>query len=141
PDCVVLDHRIGEQRVGELGDRGVIDTVVHLQFEVLALADVSDAVHAEPAQRSDDRLPLRVEDLWLEDDVDDDAGHGNSSVAGQQLSSAYRVHFQPMRRMSLSERVMNAANFSCVMSPGGAMFISRCRATVCASVYLRIPSL
>ena len=53
--------------------------VVDVELEVLALAHVAHAVDAQPAERADDRLALRVEDLRLEHDVDDHAGHGNSS--------------------------------------------------------------
>jgi hypothetical protein len=37
---------------------------------VLALPHVGDAMDAEPAERADDGLPLRIQDLGLEDDVD-----------------------------------------------------------------------
>ena len=49
---------------------------VDLELEPLALADVGDAVEPEPRQRAVHGLALRVEDLRLGHDIDDDAGHG-----------------------------------------------------------------
>ena len=75
----VLDHRVGQQRLGHLVDLGeplVGELAVDLELEPLALADVGHAVEAEPGQRAEDGLALRVEDLGLGHDVDDDAGHG-----------------------------------------------------------------
>src|SRR4051812_13190923 len=61
-DREVLDHRVGEQRVGEAVQRLVVDRVGDLQLEVLALPHVGDARDAEATQRAHDGLPLRVED-------------------------------------------------------------------------------
>ena len=47
-----------------------------LELEALALADVGDAAEAEAGQCTEHRLALRVEDLGLGHDVDDDSGHG-----------------------------------------------------------------
>jgi hypothetical protein len=43
---------------------------------VLALTDIGDPGEPEAGQRARDRLALRVEDLGLGHDVDDDSGHG-----------------------------------------------------------------
>ena len=40
--------------------------------------DGGDVTDAEPRQRVCDGLALRIEDLGLEHDVDDDASHGHS---------------------------------------------------------------
>ena len=52
------------------------DLALDLELEPLALAYVAHAGEAEPRQRPVDRLALRVEDLGLGHDVDDDTGHG-----------------------------------------------------------------
>ena len=51
-----------------------------LELEPLALADVGDPGEAEAGQRALHRLALRVEDLGLGHDVDDDSGHGRLLV-------------------------------------------------------------
>jgi len=35
-----LDHGVGEQRLGDLGELGIADRVVHLEFESLALPHI-----------------------------------------------------------------------------------------------------
>ncbi|MEN3362073.1 MAG: alpha,6-mannosyltransferase [Mycobacteriales bacterium] len=84
PDDEVLDHRVGEQPLGQLGDPRVVERPVDLQLEVLALADAAHPAVPHPTQCPEDRLPLRVEDLRLEHDVDDHAWHSGSqdSAAG-----------------------------------------------------------
>ena len=64
------------------------DLAVHLELEALALADVADPLEAEPGQRTVHGLALRVEDLGLEHDVDDDTGHGDSWFARPEGRSA-----------------------------------------------------
>ena len=54
------------------------ELAVDLELEALALADVADPGEAEPGQRAVHGLALRVEDLGLEHDVDDDTGHGTA---------------------------------------------------------------
>ena len=52
---VVLDDRVGEQRVGEpriCAERGLVGLALDLDLEALALPDVGDAVEAEPGQRA-----------------------------------------------------------------------------------------
>ena len=83
-DLEVLDHRVGEQRLGHLRDLGeqvVGDLAVDLELEPLALTDVGHALEAQAGQGSEHGLALRVEDLWLGHDVDDDTGHGDSLAA------------------------------------------------------------
>jgi hypothetical protein len=60
-------------RVVCLGGRGV-----ELDLHPAADADRRDAGHPQAGQRVGDRLALRVEDLRLEHDVNDDASHGHS---------------------------------------------------------------
>src|SRR5688500_1930859 len=45
----VLDDRIGQQRLGDLLQLGLVRGAVALQHEVLALADAAHAVVTEPA--------------------------------------------------------------------------------------------
>src|SRR5262245_66340299 len=80
-DREVLDDRVGKQRPGDLSDPGVVDRLIDLKFEVLPLAHRGHAGVAEPGERAEDRLTLRVEDLRLQDDVDDDPRHGRQGRA------------------------------------------------------------
>ena len=56
------------------------EVAVDVDDELLALPHVGDAVEAESAERPLHCATLRVEDLGLEHDVDDDAGHGALQV-------------------------------------------------------------
>jgi hypothetical protein len=80
-DREVLDDRVGQQGVSDRFERLVIDAIVDLELEVLALPDAADTGNAEPAERAQDRLTLRVENLGLEYDVDNDTGHSHSVSA------------------------------------------------------------
>ena len=62
--------------LSHLGEHVVGDLAVDLELEALALADVGHAREAEPGQGAEHGLALRVEDLGLGHDVDDDSGHG-----------------------------------------------------------------
>ena len=53
----------------------VVYLAVHGQLETLADPDAREAVDTEPREGSGDGLPLRVEQLGLGHDVDDDGGH------------------------------------------------------------------
>ena len=64
-----------------------------LELEPLALADVGHAGEAEPGQRAEDGLALRVEDLRLGHHVDDDLGHGSSLF----VASGSRIVASPYR--------------------------------------------
>ena len=113
-------------------------------------------VDAEPAQRADDRLPLRIEDLRLEDDVDDHASHSDlhwqfeqtrrpGSLEGglsAKSPAASRGQSAPADAASSATAQSSSSWRSgrSVTLPGGAMFSSRCRARVFASVYLSRPS-
>lgn len=105
-----LDDRVGQQRVGEVGDRPVVDTVVHIELEVFALSDGIDARDAQPTERAENGLPLWVQDLRLEDDVDDHAGHGNSrflfgkALPTQGSSGKFSIRAMPI--MPVGERVL-----------------------------------
>src|SRR6266542_2387015 len=79
-DGEVLDHGVGQQGLGDRAHRLLGGAVGHLQLEVLALPDAGHPVETQPGQRTQDRLALRVEDLRLEHDVDDDARHVFSLV-------------------------------------------------------------
>ncbi len=72
----------------DLGQRLVGHRVVDLEFETLALTDIRDTTMAEAAQRADDRLTLRVEDLGLGHHVHYDAGHGRLLHFGPDLVGA-----------------------------------------------------
>jgi len=75
-DRVVLDHCVGQQCAGNLLEGASVGGGVELELEALALADTGDVGVPEADERSLDGLTLRVEDLRLEHDVDDDARHG-----------------------------------------------------------------
>ena len=63
-DSIVLDHRIRQQLVGGILQRGLrLGLVGAGQFDVehLALADAGDAIDAERFQRAFDGLALRIE--------------------------------------------------------------------------------
>ena len=71
--------------------RSSVTWPVDLELEALALTDIGDAVEAEPRQAPGDRLALRVEDLGLEHDVDDDACHpGHSCKVGVRSRGVVR---------------------------------------------------
>src|SRR5882757_2047215 len=78
PNGPLLDHRVGQQAVRDPGEGGVVDRVVDLQLETLALADFGDPGETQAGQGIGYRLSLRVEDLGLGHDVDDDTGHGRT---------------------------------------------------------------
>ena len=102
-DLEVLDHRVGEQRLGHLGDLGeqvVGDLAVDLELEPLALADVGHPCEAQAGQGAEHRLALRVEDLWLGHDVDDDSGHGDSLAA---VGIPRRVYPWPVSRFARAQ--------------------------------------
>src|SRR5919107_5784702 len=81
----VLDDRVGQQRLGDLRQLGLVGGALDLEDEVLALADAADAVVAEPAQRSQHRLTLGVGDLRIQHDVDD---HPRHAVEGTGVARA-----------------------------------------------------
>src|SRR5688572_15158860 len=74
----VLDHRVGQQGLGGFPGLGQ-DVFGHLavdgQFETLALADSAKAGETQTGECSHDGLPLRVQNLGLGHDVDNDPGH------------------------------------------------------------------
>ena len=65
-----------------LGEDGLGELTLELQLEALALADVEDTVEAQARQGAEHGLALRVEDLGLGHDVDDDSGHERLLGAG-----------------------------------------------------------
>src|SRR5580700_10363636 len=74
-DGEFLDDRVGQQlgrQLGHLLDRGGPG---QLDLEPLALPDASDLVEAKPPAGASDRVALRIMDLGLEHDVDDDFRH------------------------------------------------------------------
>jgi hypothetical protein len=74
-----LDDRVSEQFRGQFGGPGRrVLTVIDLYLEALALADRANIGEPKPVARTHDRLTLRVADLGLEHDVDDNLGHGRS---------------------------------------------------------------
>src|SRR3954463_10708458 len=75
PNGVVLDDRVGEQRLGHLLgllERGLLVARLELELDVLADPQRGGGREAEARQRVRDRLPLRVQDLRLEHHIDDD---------------------------------------------------------------------
>ena len=75
-DPPVLDHRVGQELARDALEGRVVDRVVDLELEVLALAHVRDAVDPEAGERTRHGLPLRVEDLRLRHHVHHHSGHG-----------------------------------------------------------------
>ena len=55
--------------------RLVVDRVVHIKHEVLALTHIRDSRYPEPRKRTRDGLPLRVEDLSFGHHVHHDLYH------------------------------------------------------------------
>src|SRR5262249_9188595 len=72
----VLDHRVGEQPVGDLASLIKVGRTGELDLDPLADPHRSDVRHPQAGQSVGDRLSLRVENLRLEHDVHYDAGHG-----------------------------------------------------------------
>ena len=70
-------------------DGVVVDALIDLELEVLALPHIGDAGDSEPAERTDDRLALRVEDLRFEDDVHGHTCHG--AELSHRAARAYRA--------------------------------------------------
>jgi hypothetical protein len=84
PDRVVLDDRVREQDVRDL--RGLLQSGIRrlrLERELDVAPDPERGRSREPEVRQGvrDGLSLRVEDLRLEHDVDDDPVHGHASQA------------------------------------------------------------
>lgn len=76
----VLDDGVGQQRLGDLPELGLVGLAVDLEDEVLALADAAHAGVAEAPEGAEHRLPLGIGDLWLQDDVDDHLGHADEGT-------------------------------------------------------------
>src|SRR5690625_4494466 len=77
-DLQLFDDGVGEQGLGHpahLGVGGLVELTVDLDLEALALADLFHALEAQPRTGRGDRLTLGIQDLRLEHDVHDDAGH------------------------------------------------------------------
>src|SRR5690606_20289614 len=73
------DNRVGEQGLGELadfGETGLVGFALEVDLEALALTDLGHPGEAKPFAGAQDGLALGVQDLGLEHDIDDDAGHG-----------------------------------------------------------------
>ncbi len=80
-DLVVLDQRVGEQRLAHRGDLpGVLD----LELDQPPDVDLADAGEAERRERALHGLALRVEDPGLGADEDGDAHQG--AVRASQAS-------------------------------------------------------
>ncbi len=94
----VLDHRIGEQGVRDLLNRGFIDRIADVEFEALPLSHTLYAVMPEPGQSPENGLPLWIGDLRFEHDIDNHPGHV-SSLTGHpdpSASDAYMNGRQPV---------------------------------------------
>ena len=61
-----------------LGQQVVVEVTLEVDGEGLPLTDRRDTAEAEAPEGTFHGLALRVEDLGLEHDVDDDAGHVSS---------------------------------------------------------------
>src|SRR5262245_34617675 len=77
-DAVALDHRIGEEFVGDFGGKRFGLRCLgggQVQLEVFPLTYVLDAVVAERVQRLRNRAPLRIKYRWFQRD-EDSGSHG-----------------------------------------------------------------
>lgn len=84
-DGEFLDDRVGQQLRGKFGyprGSGIVSrfplAVAKLDLEPLALADGTHLAEAKPVAGTRDGLPLRVPDLRLQHDVDNNLGHVGS---------------------------------------------------------------
>lgn len=62
-----------------------VDIVINVELEKLALPHVAHPVQAQPGQGAHDRLPLRIEDLRLGDNVDHHSFHGADATCVRAL--------------------------------------------------------
>src|SRR5919197_3044641 len=79
PHVEGLDNRIGEQRFRDLVhpfESVLVGRPVELDLETLSLPYARDPGEPQLGQLPGDGLALRIEDLRLEHDVDDDTRHG-----------------------------------------------------------------
>jgi len=76
----LLDHRVGEQFARDPLQGLGVHIVIDVELEMFALPHVAHPVHAQPGQRAQDRLTLRIEDLRFHNDVDDHARHGGEAT-------------------------------------------------------------
>ena len=76
-DLEILDHWIRQQGRCDVGSdlARVIGAVIDLEFEVLALPDLTDLLEPQARQCPSNRLPLRVENLRLQHHIDDNFRH------------------------------------------------------------------
>ena len=74
-DGEFLDDRVGEQFCGQLGHSLLRQRLSELDFEPLALADARHLAKPEAPAGADDGLALRIVDLRLQHDVDDESRH------------------------------------------------------------------
>src|SRR5258708_24922578 len=74
-DGEFLNHGVGEQLGGELRNLLLCGWPGQLDLEALALADAGNLVKTKPPAGTSDRLALRVMDLGLEHDIDDESRH------------------------------------------------------------------
>ncbi len=72
-DVVILDHRIGQQLLAHIGNRGAGRrgvALVEFDFDILALANVFDAAEVQAGEGLLNGLTLRVENTIFQGDVD-----------------------------------------------------------------------
>ena len=75
-----LDNRICEQLGGELTDPLSAGRLAELDLEALALPYPGDLAETQPTAGACDGLTLRVVDLGLQHDVDNESGHLQNST-------------------------------------------------------------
>ena len=92
-----LDSRVSAAVAG-LGQDLLGHLAVDREFEPLALADSAERGEAQPGQCTDDGLALRVENLGLGHDVDNDPGHPATPVRERWVRAQRRVpsHADPL---------------------------------------------
>lgn len=110
-DCEFLNDRICEQFGGQFGHanrrairafRSVL--AGNLEFEPLALPDRDDFRESEPVTGSGDGLTLRVTDLGLEHDIDNDLGHRTQRTAEAHLTGVQERRVLSQRNRNTDDR-------------------------------------
>src|SRR5262245_34428553 len=109
---MVLDHRVGEQLVGELGEqpaRLLRARGVELDLEQLALPHRADGGVAEARAGLPDRLALRVEHVGLERHVHERLHGVLLASARSKIASTWRSAWPRSKARSISSLLSTSA--------------------------------
>ena len=89
-DTEILDHRVGEQLLAHVGQRGIAGIVGHVEFDRPPHADIFNALETKPFEGMVDGATLRIENAGLERDMDADLHRGSLSF-GAPMAQARRA--------------------------------------------------